>query len=184
MSKAGTMKIVPNCLSLIRILLSLVLLFVKPLSTGFYILYVTCGVTDILDGFIARKTGTASRLGARLDTLADIIMTGVLFVKLLPVLRLPYAILVWILVIGMVRLVSILVARIKYNTFAMLHTYGNKATGLLLFLIPIFLSDNISTLWIYFIGFIASVSALEELAIHLTSKELRLNRKSILEPRN
>ncbi len=179
MSKAGTIEIVPNCLTLIRILFSLVLLFVRPFGTAFFILYIICGSTDILDGYVARKTGTASKLGARLDTISDFIMAGVLFFKLLPVLRLPSAIIIWIVVIGMVRLVSIIAAFIKYNTFAMLHTYGNKATGLLLFLTPILLLNNASILWMYLVGSVASLSALEELAIHLTSEELLLNRKSI-----
>ena len=35
------------------------------------ILFVIAGITDHLDGYIARKTGTTSELGALLDLIAD-----------------------------------------------------------------------------------------------------------------
>lgn len=47
-------------------------------STPFYILYMICGLSDVLDGIIARKTNTASSFGARLDTIADFIFVTVL----------------------------------------------------------------------------------------------------------
>ena len=37
----------------------------------FYILYLFCGLTDMIDGAIVRKTGAVSKFGARLDTIAD-----------------------------------------------------------------------------------------------------------------
>lgn len=180
MTTAATIKTVPNFLSFIRIVLSAIMLFIKPLSLGFYIIYIICGISDILDGFIARKTGTSSRYGARLDTIADIIMAAVLLIKVFPLLKLPSIIILWVITIGIVRLVSIIVVFVRFNTFAMLHTYGNKLTGLILFLIPIFLINNSSTCWMYMICIIASLSSVEELLVQLTSKELNPDRKSII----
>lgn len=39
---------------------SVVLLPVPTFSAGFYVLYITAGISDMLDGFVARKTKTAS----------------------------------------------------------------------------------------------------------------------------
>ncbi|AFM01549.1 phosphatidylglycerophosphate synthase [Desulfitobacterium dehalogenans ATCC 51507] len=175
------MKSMPNWLSLSRILLSFGLLFVEPLSLSFYVIYIACGLSDMLDGFIARKTGTTSNLGAKIDSLADLVMVGILLVILLPIINPEAAILLWVIFIGVIRLAAMIVAQIKYNSFASLHTYGNKATGLVLFLFPLLLSFSHTDVLMYIICVLASISAIEELLIHLTSDELLLNRKGLLE---
>ena len=64
-----------NILTISRIPLSVLLLCTHPLSCSFYILYVFCGLTDVVDGFIARKTGSVSETGAKLDTPGDLTVT-------------------------------------------------------------------------------------------------------------
>ncbi|MFB3162401.1 CDP-alcohol phosphatidyltransferase family protein [Neobacillus sp. 179-J 1A1 HS] len=76
-----------NCLSFSRIIFSLFLLFVQPFSSSFYAIYIFCGFSDIMDGFIARRTGKTSSLGERLDSMADMVMTVVLFVLLYPIVN-------------------------------------------------------------------------------------------------
>jgi len=149
------------------------------LSMLFYIIYIACGLSDIIDGFIARKTESTSSLGAKLDTIADMIMVGVLFIVLYPIVNLTPHIVLWIILIGIVRFVSIVVALIKYKTFAMLHTYGNKFTGITLFIFPILLLHINVTALMHMICIVASLSSIEELAIHLTSRELQVNKQSI-----
>ncbi|HHY26204.1 MAG TPA: CDP-alcohol phosphatidyltransferase [Desulfitobacterium dehalogenans] len=175
------MKSIPNWLSLSRILFSLSLLFVEPLSLVFYVVYIACGLSDMLDGFIARKTGTTSSLGAKIDSIADLVMVGVLFIVLLPIVNPKASILLWVILIGVIRFAAMIVARIKYNSFASLHTYGNKATGLVLFLFPLLLSFSHTDVLMYIICALAIISAIEELLIQLTSTELLLNRKSLFE---
>lgn len=177
------MKMIPNCLSILRILFSLVLILFKPLSAAFYIIYILCGISDMLDGFIARKTGTASSLGAKLDSLADLVMITVLLVLLYPVINPAPEILVWVLIIAVIRLISMGVAFKKYRTFASLHTYGNKITGLALFVFPILMSFFDSTALTYVLCALAGISAVEELLIHLTSVQLRVNIPSIFSNR-
>jgi CDP-diacylglycerol---glycerol-3-phosphate 3-phosphatidyltransferase len=173
------MKTIPNCISLSRILFSLILIFVKPLSVAFYAIYVICGFSDIVDGFIARKTGTTSRLGAKLDSMADMIMAGVLLVVLYPIVNPATEIVIWIISIGIIRLASMVVALKKYKTFAILHTYGNKITGIALFIFPLLLPYIHTTMLMYIICVVASISAIEELIIQLTSSQLQLNKQSI-----
>ena len=173
------MKAIPNCISFSRIILSLILIFVKPLSVAFYVIYVICGLSDIVDGLIARKLGTTSRLGAKLDSIADMIMVGVLLVVLYPIVSLATEIIIWIICIGIIRLASMVVALKKYKTFAILHTYGNKITGLVLFIFPLFLPYIHATMLMNIICVVASISAIEELIIQLTSSQLQLNKQSI-----
>lgn len=171
------MKRTANYLTILRICLSITLVFVKPLGIPFFMIYFACGISDVLDGFIARKTNTASKFGARLDSIADFIMVTVLIILLYPIVDLSSDIVFWIVVIAVIRIVSICIAYIKHKTLAMLHTYANKLTGLLLFTFPFFINSQIL---LYIICIVATVSASEELLIQLSSKKLDMNRKSIL----
>ena len=67
---------IANYLTLTRIILIFPVLYLATLqeSTSNWIalgLFVFAGITDHLDGFIARKTGTSSPLGGLLDLIAD-----------------------------------------------------------------------------------------------------------------
>ncbi len=173
------MKLIPNCISFSRIIFSLTLIFVKPLSITFYVIYFICGFSDIMDGFIARSTGTASVLGAKIDSLADMTMVGVLLIVLYPILNPAREILIWIIAIAIIRFAAMAIALKKYKTFASIHTYGNKITGIVLFMVPILLHYIFEIQLMYIICGMASLSAIEELVVQIVSKELQVNKKSI-----
>ena len=86
---------------------------------------------------------------------------------------------VFIIIISLIRILSIIIALKKYNKFAILHTYTNKLTGLILCFIPYFIYLDGANIVIYIIGVIALFSSIEELAINIKSKKLDLNKKSI-----
>ena len=67
---------------------SILLLFVPVFSRGFYLIYLLCGLSDMIDGTIARKTNTAGKFGSRLDTVADLIFVAASLFKLLPIQKL------------------------------------------------------------------------------------------------
>ena len=126
-----------NLITSCRILFSLLLFFFPALSPGFYGLYLAAGLSDMLDGFVARRTNTASPLGAKLDSMADIIFLAVCLIKLLPVLTLPVWLWVWVGLIALLRLVNILSGFVCRKKLVLLHTKANKLTGALLFLLPL-----------------------------------------------
>lgn len=151
------------------------LIYTRPLSIPFYIIYLICGFSDVIDGYIARKTGTTSTLGEKLDSVADMVMVGILLVMFYPVIKPAIPMIVWIISIAVIRFASMIVAFMRYKTFASLHTYGNKITGIILFGIPIFLLFiNVDALLSVACA-ISSLSAIEELIIQVTSDELRVN---------
>ena len=174
-------KSIANYISTARIFLALTLLLVKPLSVTFFVIYFLCGISDVIDGYIARKTDTVSKWGGKLDSAADLIMIMVLMLILYPIINLTVEIIVWIVIIGIIRATSMIMVFIKYKTFGILHTYSNKITGTALFISPLailFIQSDI--LLMYILCIVASISAIEEFLIHLSSKELEINRKSIL----
>ena len=106
-------------------------------SAGFYGLYLFCGLTDMADGTIARKTGAASTFGSRLDSVADFLFAAVSFGKLLPVMGLPVWIWVWVAAIAAVKLVNLVRGFLRRKQIPSLHTVLNKVSGLCLFLLPL-----------------------------------------------
>jgi len=175
------MKSIPNYLSIARMFLSITLVLVKPLSIAFCAIYVLCGISDVLDGYIARKTNTESELGGKLDSIADLVLIVVLMVALYPIINLTAQIIIWIVIIAITRVVSMLVVFVKYKTFSILHTYGNKITGVVLFILPLSFAFDKSGVMMYIICVVASISAIEELLIHMSSKELVTSKKNLLE---
>ena len=130
-------KQIANILTLCRMLGSMGLLLCPVFSACFYRLYLFCGLTDMVDGTIARKTGTASTFGARLDTAADLLFAAVSFGKLLPVIRIPVWIWVWAAAIAVLKLVNLIRGSLRRKKIPSLHTLLNKASGLCLFLLPL-----------------------------------------------
>ena len=125
-----------NIITCIRIALSAALLFCPALSPAFYALYIAAGCSDMVDGAVARKTGTVSDLGSRLDTIADIVFTAACLIKLLPVLDVPAWLYTWISVIAIIKLINIAVGYARQKTFVAVHSVINKITGGLLFIFP------------------------------------------------
>ncbi len=160
-------------------LCALALLLFHPLSVWFFVFYLLACLSDLADGFFARRFHAESNFGARLDSAADFLLCVVLLILFLPYYRWPLWIILWIAGIGLVRVAAALTCFVRFRTFAFLHTFSNKATGILLVLFP-------ALLWLMgldatgiLLCSVASLSALEELLLQLTATTLDLNRISI-----
>lgn len=173
------MKSVANYISVGRIVLTLTLVWIKPLSIAFLTIYILCGISDVLDGYIARKTNTISEVGGKLDTLADLIMIVVLMSLLYPFISLPTPVFIWIGIIAIIKVISMMLVFIKFKTFEILHTYGSKLTGFMLFLFPLVYVATSSRVYMYIVCVVATLSSIEELFIHLLKDELETSKKSI-----
>ncbi|HAG04535.1 MAG TPA: phosphatidylglycerophosphate synthase [Lachnospiraceae bacterium] len=126
-----------NIITLIRIMLSISLLFCKALSPTFYALYRAAGVSDMIDGAAARITETVSEFGSKLDTIADTVFVAVCLIKLLPVLDIPIWLYIWIAVIAIIKFANIAMGYIRLKEFVSVHSVINKVTGVLLFIFPL-----------------------------------------------
>lgn len=158
-----------DTITALRIAASVLLLFFSRDSVWFLSVYTFAGLTDVLDGWLARRTGTASEFGARLDSIADLIFYGVLLSRIFPDLweALPMAIWYTVAVIVFVRLAAYAAAAIRYRQFAALHTWLNKLTGIAVFLLPYVLTFTSGVAYSWAVCILAFVAAAQELAIHL-----------------
>ena len=91
----------------------------------------------MLDGFVARKTNTASRFGARLDTIADFVLVVVCLIKLLPILSIPAWPYIWIGILALIKVVNIVSGFTVQKRLVAVHSIMNKTIGALLFLLPL-----------------------------------------------
>ena len=128
------MKHIPNILSVSRIVLGLPLLLVEVMTMPFWVLYAIAGITDMLDGFLARRWGVESKFGARLDSLADFVYVLAVGYKLFPWLKLPASLWMMIGFIALVKVSNALSSYVVKHKIAFLHTKANKLTGFLLFI--------------------------------------------------
>ena len=124
----------PNAITLLRIAGSLGLLFCDVSGVVNWIIYVLCGISDIADGWLARKLKCVTKKGALLDSLADICFVACCAWKLLPILELPLWLWLWAGVIVAIKIVNQLSALMMYGRCSFPHTTANKATGFLLFI--------------------------------------------------
>ena len=128
------MKRIPDLLSMSRIVLCLPLLIVDAMTIPFWVIYLIAGLTDILDGFLARRWGVESKFGARLDSLADFVFVLVVGYKLFPWLRLPATLWMMIGLIALVKVINAISSFMVKHRIEFLHTKANKLTGFLLFI--------------------------------------------------
>lgn len=173
------MKNIPNLITITRILGTMALVFIKPFSKLFFIIYFICGISDVLDGMIARRMNLVSKKGQILDSIADFFLVIVLLFIFVPNFKFSLFDTSWVVIIAVIRLTSLGVGFIRYKQLTFLHTYANKLTGLALFCFPfMYVILGLYTTTIL-VCFIASISAIEELIINTISKKLCRDIKSI-----
>ena len=135
------MKYLPNILSLLRIVGAIALLLCDVADTTFWVLYLVCGISDMADGWLARKLKCVTKEGALLDSVADICFVACCAWKLLPVLEILTWLWLWAGVIVVIKVVNQILAFVMCGHCCFPHTLANKVTGFLLFIaVPITLA--------------------------------------------
>lgn len=150
----------PNYLTISRIIFSIFLLLPKSFSLIFYLIYIYCGISDILDGIIARINNNETILGEKLDSIADFIFIIVSMYKILPFISLNNISIILIIIIMIIKLFNASFLYIVNKKLISLHTIPNKITGLLLFIYPLLLKIKLN---IYILILIALYSAINEM---------------------
>ena len=128
------MRYLPNVISVLRIAGSIGLLFCDVAGWLFWALYALCGISDMVDGWLARKLQAESKTGAVLDSVADIVFVSCCAIRLLPVLEIPAWLWIWAGIIVTIKIITQISALVVCKRFCFPHTLANKLTGFLLFL--------------------------------------------------
>ena len=128
------MRHLPNAISSLRVAGSIGLLFCDVAGWLFWTLYALCGISDMVDGPLARNLQAESKTGAVLDSVSDIVFVACCAIRLLPVLEIPVWLCIWAGVIVFIKMVNQVSALAVFKRFCFPHTWANKQTGFLLFL--------------------------------------------------
>ncbi len=155
-------KYLANVITLSRVALSLPLLIIPMSSAWFYVLYIFCGLSDMIDGAAARKMGTVSDFGARLDTVADFVFTFVCAVLILPILHIPVWLWVWIIIVVLIKVLNIAVVFVRDKKLISIHSVLNKMAGFALFLLPLTLTFVETVYSVAAVCALATIAAMQE----------------------
>ena len=165
------MKHIPNAITISRMVLSLLLPCLLNNNWIFLLVFLACGVTDIVDGYLARKLECNSVLGARLDSIADtflfVIITYCIFLLLGDQLR-HFSVIIFLIFV--IRITNIIIALLKYRCFLMVHTLANKATGFCIYSMVVLYQIQPWEGFVFLTLIVALLSAIEENLIHITQK--------------
>ena len=128
------MKHLPNIITALRIAGSIGLLFCNTNGWMFWTLYVLCGISDMIDGWLARRLHAESKTGSILDSIADLLFVACCAIQLLPILSITSWIWIWTGIIVIIKIVNQISSLIIIKKFCFPHTIANKLTGFLLFI--------------------------------------------------
>ena len=165
-------KYIANIITSSRIIFSLPLLFIPLSSAWFYVFYLFCGFTDMIDGTIARKTGAVSKLGAKLDTIADFVFMLVCSIKILPLIRIASWLWVWIIIIASIKIFNIALVFIYKKKLISIHSVLNKITGFALFLLPLSLTFVEANYSVATICLLATIAVVQEVYLIAKGQEV------------
>ena len=126
---------IPNLLSLLRLILVpiLVALAVYGQAELFLLLLAVSLVSDVLDGYMARKLQQTSELGARLDSWGDILTYGAMISALYLIWPAIFSAQAGFLLAAMLSFIlPLLLALSRFGSYPSYHTIGAKVTAILM----------------------------------------------------
>lgn len=174
---------VPNALSAARLLgVPVLFVLVHRGRVGWFVaLYALLGLTDYLDGKLARAWNQASAFGSMLDSVADAayyVSTAYFAARLFPAYlapNIPY-------VIGCLVLYAALmiVSRVRVGRILLPHTHLSRIAGVLA-VVAVFASFLVDTTWIVRgVIVLYSVAIVEQIAMIARYGDIPLDTRSIL----
>jgi len=174
---------IPNILSLYRLLSFpfVIILALMHYEQLFVILLCINLITDILDGFIARRFNMQTAIGAKLDSLADFGMyiQAFLGVYLFKSTEFAPHIFSFSIFIGLF-IACMVFSLVKFKQFPSLHLYswkiGGYIQGIFFFVLFVF---NFYTYFYYFMVFWGILSFIEHLIVQIILDKMQSNSKGL-----
>ncbi len=169
-------RIIPNSLTSLRIIITVVLWFYAFAHDNmtFAFLYLAAGITDLLDGWSARKLGVASEFGQWFDSLADNLMSVSLpfwIWFLIPEAFSRYLIAIIVLLIFFILNMSL--GFLKFHKMLDFHLYSSKIAAIMTYVFFLwFLLFGLNDIVFYFSAAVGFYTFSEELVIMLRYKKI------------
>ena len=174
---------IPNLLSLLRLALVPVLVVAACLNEGqlFLLLLGICLLSDMLDGYFARKLQQVTEFGARLDSWADMATYAMMILGLNLIWPTIFdQQFLYLVAATLSYVLPVVVALVRFSSFPSYHTWGAKLAAVLIapafYLLVLYDEQTFFRLVIVFHVLVA----MEEIAITMLLKKPKTNVASIL----
>lgn len=172
------MRILPNLLSVIRLCCCLLMVLLIDTIPLLLAVYICAGISDVLDGFLARRWHVTSSLGATLDSIGDTAFTLTTMYIVMRMMHWPQWLIIWIIAICVIKSITAILGWYKYHSLAFLHTTLNKLAGIIVFVTPVLLLITNEVILTLVPCAVATLASLEELYITVLSPTLSPNIQS------
>lgn len=181
---AGTTLTGPDALTISRVPLACALVALGAHRGAALGVFIAGVMTDIIDGWWARRRGTTSDRGARLDSIADAVFVAASVLVVVTTVALPLgtALVTSVAVITATRVASLLVTRLRLHTWAIMHTDLNRASGAALAVVTAvgISRGQLSLTALLAVAAITQLAAAEELAIASTTRSYDPDHRGVL----
>ena len=174
---------IPNLLSLLRLALVPVLVVAACLNEDqlFLLLLGICLLSDMLDGYFARKLQQVTEFGARLDSWADMATYAMMILGLNLIWPTIFdQQFLYLVAATLSYVLPVVVALVRFSSFPSYHTWGAKLAAVLIapafYLLVLYDEQTFFRLVIIFHVLVA----MEEIAITMMLKNPKTNVASIL----
>ncbi len=181
------LKSLPNMITSIRFILTPFLIyfsFTKNLLL-FSILFYVCGISDYIDGPIARRYKLTSELGSFLDNVADemLLLFGLLFIYLIKPTIIIDNIMAFVIFLSLYAIERLLFFGLHKGK-PRLHLYSGKTfvRAFYVFLPVMFYVNTYSPL-LYLILGLGAVTLIEQSIIYIKFKKIDVEMKSLINPK-
>lgn len=163
---------IPNAITALRLVAAVILIFIEPLSLPYLIIYTIGGISDAIDGFVARKLGGETEFGAKLDSVSDIAFYLVTMLKILPMLYLELPCNIWYFAgaVILLRIIMYIINALIEKELLASHTYLNKAQSLMLFGLTYFVGKKFLMPYTWMLVGVAVLAAAYEFTYNLYHK--------------
>ncbi|MDF1843969.1 MAG: CDP-alcohol phosphatidyltransferase family protein [Rubripirellula sp.] len=175
---------VPNGLCVFRAVgsLGLIPLALVDLRNAVLVLYLVLAATDLVDGAIARRFNQRSKIGPRLDSIADVTMYSCLALSILVMRRDVFADAIsWIVIAIASYFVAGVTSLVKFRCLPSYHNWSAKAGFFVAILASISLLLD-GPVWPLRVAFsLVTIANMESLAITLRLAEPRQDVRSVFD---
>ena len=157
-----------------------------PARRALVVLFVTAMVTDVVDGWWARRLGTVSDRGAALDSFADAALATSVAAAVAVTVEWATGSWAWwaISAVASIRLAGLCVTLTRFKVVSIAHTWGNKATGLVVAAVALWAlaSGRLDDRCVAVACVVAAAAALEELTMAATTVVYSRDRRGWWDP--
>ena len=173
-----------DAVTMSRVPIALAMLLLPHRRAAVATLFLVGVATDVVDGRLARRFGTASARGARLDSAADAAFVAASTAAVAATVdRAARPVVASVAgIVATTRLATLVVTRCRFGSWSVVHTRLNKATGLALAAVAAaaLVRDRMPVLAVGAVAVLAEVATIEELAIVVRSPTYDVDRASLL----